>query len=102
MTGCSQPTLQTACQTEQRCPQATLKLGQQLREQQFRLHSPNPRMLPREFMPERLDVDCSMKTPQKADEPLAAEKGGSKRGRGGERRVADLMSVVLATVTWLA
>ena len=62
------------------CEQTTQTLGQALREQKFTLHSPNPRMLPREFNPERLDVDCSAKTPQKADPP----GGRGKRGRGGK------------------
>ena len=46
--------------------QATHELHEQLRRQQFELHRPNPRMLPPEIgVPQRLDVDCSLKTPQK-------------------------------------
>ena len=46
--------------------QATHELHEQLRRQQFDLHRPNPRMLPPEVgIPQRLDVDCSLKTPQK-------------------------------------
>ena len=78
-------------------PQATLKLGQQLRKQEFRLHSPNPRMLPREFVPERLDVDCSLKTPLKAPEEAApAGRGGSKRGRGGAPMLESASTAVIA------
>ena len=78
-------------------PHATLKLGQQLRKQEFRLHSPNPRMLPREFVPERLDVDCSLKTPLKAPEEAApAGRGGSKRGRGGMRMPEFASTAVIA------
>ena len=46
--------------------QATHELHEQLRCQQFDLYRPNPRMLPAEVgIPQRLDVDCSLKTPQK-------------------------------------
>ena len=45
-----------------------MRLAEELREQKFSLYAPNPRMLPREFTPEKLDVDCSHKTPTKSQE----------------------------------
>lgn len=60
--------------------QTSKTLAKQLREQKFQLHSPNPRMLPREFNPERLDVDCSAKTPEKPEPPPS---GRARSGRGG-------------------
>ena len=58
-----------------------------LRSQAFDMHEPNPRMLPRQFNPSQLNVDCTIKSPSEQAEaqPPAktgrATKGGSRASR---------------------
>ena len=83
-------TLLTACQCTPsdiwragKCPhasggvQATQALHEQLRRQEFQLSS-NPRMLPREFVPQQVHVPC-------ANTPTPPAKRGRGRGSRGGR-----------------
>lgn len=64
--------------------QAARELQRQLRQQDFDLYRPNPRMLPREFNPKMVSTEVSSICPEK-DSTTSAP--GKRRGRG--KKAAD-------------
>ena len=70
------------------CAQSAAELQRQLRQQEFELYSPNPRMLPAEYHPRKLHVSIAVEPPAQQEEPKCKKKGGqaggpkAKRGKG--------------------
>lgn len=68
--------------------QNVAQLYSMLRSQAFDLHEPNPRMLPRQFNPVQLNVECAAASPIKqavAPTKRASGKRGSKKQAGTAR-----------------
>lgn len=60
-----------------------------LRSQAFDMHEPNPRMLPRQFNPSQLNVDCTVTSPSEEAEALPpAKTSRATKGRSGASRHA--------------
>lgn len=62
--------------------QAAAELQRQLRQQDFELYSPNPRMLPAEYNPRKLHAEVVSETPEK-EQPLQERK---KKGAGKAKK----------------
>jgi len=61
--------------------QNVAQLYSMLRRQDFDLYHPNPRMLPRQFNPSQLDVDCAPPSPCQVvskEAPPQKKKGARK------------------------
>ena len=57
------------------CMQAAADLQHQLRQQDFELYSPNPRMLPAEYHPRKLRAKIFAESPAKQQEPKGKKQG---------------------------
>ena len=64
--------------------QAAAELQRQLRQQDFELHSPNPRMLPAEYCPRKLRAEVVVESPALAEQP--EPKGKRKAARAGQAK----------------
>ena len=63
-------------------PQAAEELQRHLRQQDFELYSPNPRMLPAEYKPRRIHAAVLAETPEK-QQPQQGKKKGSGKSKAG-------------------
>ena len=64
--------------------QAAAELQRQLRQQDFELYRPNPRMLPAEYRPWKLRAEIVVDSPAEAQEPKRKKKrarAGASKGR---------------------
>ncbi len=64
------------------CVQAAAELQRQLRQQDFELYSPNPRMLPAEYHPRKLRAEIVVQSPAPAEQQ---EPKGKKKGARAEQ-----------------
>jgi hypothetical protein len=63
-------------------PQAAEELQHHLRQQNFELYSPNPRMLPAEYKPRKIHAAVLAETPEK-QQPQQGKKKGSGKSKAG-------------------
>lgn len=71
------------------CMQAAAELQRQLRQQDFELCSPNPRMLPAEYRPRKLRAEIVGESPALAEQPepkAKKKKSRAGQGKGGKAK----------------
>ena len=72
------------------CLQAAADLQHQLRQQDFELHSPNPRMLPAEYHPRKLRAEVLVESPAKQQEPKGKKQGARAGSKDRKTKGASL------------
>jgi len=65
--------------------QAAAELQCQLRQQEFELYSPNPRMLPAEYRPRKLHAEIMTESPEKQQAQKGKRKGARTGGAKGKK-----------------
>lgn len=65
--------------------QAAAELQRQLRQQDFELYRPNPRMLPAEYHPRKLRAEIAVESPAKQQEPKCKKKRARAAASKGKK-----------------
>lgn len=80
--------------------QNVAQLYSMLRCQAFDLHEPNPRMLPRQFNPQQLNVECTPPSPVK-EETLPPNKTKAKLNASNKAAVSSRLELLLLSTEFL-
>ena len=67
-------------------PQAAEELQRHLRQQDFELYSPNPRMLPAEYKPRKIHAAVLAETPEKEQPQQGKKKSGKSKAGAGKSK----------------